>query len=123
MTSFKEYRENKNDKSIVDISHHKTGQQPPPKKDKSVVDISHHKTKQKPIKENSEDDDEHFQYDHEEHGDEDYLGELQHRHAHNITDHERESLNGYVMGGLSHGLDTGSREINNFLIDAHRNGK
>lgn len=99
------------EKHVVDVSHHRV-------KKSNVVDISHHKKKKVHVKE-SED---HFSYDHEQYGDTGHEEHMEREHAKNLEGHHIDAVNGYVHGGLDHGHETGSFEINRYLLRQHQRG-
>lgn len=108
------------EKHVVDISHHKF------QKKSNIVDISHHKEKQKPVVKESHDEDDfddiNFTYDHEQYGDTGHEEHMEQTHARNLEGKHIDAVHGYVHGGLEHGYETGSYEINRYLLKQHQKG-
>lgn len=122
MNQFKEFlklvkNKGSSQKHVVDISHHR--QSKSKAKKSNVVDISHHHSK-KVVKEDFDKD---FTYDHEHYG-EDFGTEehMEKTHARNLSHEHHDAVNGYVCGGLDHGHETGSYEVNHYLLRQHRKG-
>ena len=120
---------------VADISHHKNGKPDTPL---PVADISHHKNKKLDenvhswINKTQPEEckvDSRFSFRSKFNGSlrtheiDDPHNELSKEHIKNLTPEEQNAAHVYINGGLYSGDESGSRRVNNHLIESHKNNK
>jgi hypothetical protein len=116
LSTYKKLIKPTKDIPVADLSQHRDSKG-------AVVDLSHHRTKEHIPKKSIKESTESWLSDHDSADIAAHHEPLEQEHASNLKPEHHRAIEAIINGGLEDGDETGSRRVNNDLIEAHNTGR